>query len=253
MNDRHALLESVASALDGEDWLLVGGAMTHLHCALNEVGYARPTEDVDIVVDPVNHSTLGSVAQKLEASGYVAVAPITREGFLHHFLRDEGLRVDVMGEDSERAPDRWRGYNVVRVKCPGSRSALGNLSDGTPKDVLEVPIGEERTVRLPNVWSAISMKGHALRIAEGNRERHVQDALALLACANRTEVKRGLTKSERVAVNNILSSSYLSDVENWVPLDQEHWGEALQEIRRLRPQGDILVPTIMRSLLPPEK
>ena len=73
MDHVRLLLLKVASALDGEDWLLVGGAMTHLHCALNEVGYARPTEDVDIVVDPVNHSTLGSVAQKLEESGYEPV------------------------------------------------------------------------------------------------------------------------------------------------------------------------------------
>ncbi|MDK8664330.1 hypothetical protein [Corynebacterium coyleae] len=44
MDHVRLLLLKVASALDGEDWLLVGGAMTHLHCALNEVGYARPTE-----------------------------------------------------------------------------------------------------------------------------------------------------------------------------------------------------------------
>lgn len=79
---------------------------------------------------------------------------------------------------------------VQRRKVPGSKSALGILSDGTLKDVLEVPVSDERAVRLPNVWSAISIKGRALRLADGNRERHVQDALALLACANRTEVKR---------------------------------------------------------------
>ena len=251
MDHVRLLLLKVASALDGEDWLLVGGAMTHLHCALNEVGYARPTEDVDIVVDPVNHSTLGSVAQKLEESGYEPVLPLTREGFLHQFLGGQGFRVDVMGKDSENTPDRWRGYNVV--KCPGSKSALGILSDGTLKDVLEVPVSDERAVRLPNVWSAISIKGHALRLADGNRERHVQDALALLACANRTEVKRELTKSERVAVNNSLSSSYMSDIENWLPLDQEHWSEALQEIRRLRPRGPISVPELIQPRLPPEK
>ncbi|WP_284828581.1 hypothetical protein, partial [Corynebacterium coyleae] len=75
----------------------------------------------------------------------------------------------MMGKDSENTPDRWRGYNVV--KCPGSKSALGILSDGTLKDVLEVPVSDERAVRLPNVWSAISIKGHALRLADGNRER----------------------------------------------------------------------------------
>ena len=40
-------LDHVASALHGEDWLFVGGAMTQLHCALSEIGYGRSTNDVD--------------------------------------------------------------------------------------------------------------------------------------------------------------------------------------------------------------
>ena len=168
-------LHQVASALDGEDWLLVGGAMTQLHCPLNDVGYGRSTEDVDVVVDPMNHSTLVGVAKAVSAA---------------------------------------------------------------------------HTVRLPNVWSALAMKSHALRLPDANRERHVQDALALLACADRTEAKRELTKSERAGVNKILSSSYLSAVENWMPLDQTHWGEALQEMRRLRPQGVIPVPPLLQTEMP---
>ena len=241
-------LHQVAAVLDGEDWLLVGGAMTQLHCTLNDVGYGRSTEDVDVVVDPMNHSTLVGVAEALEKGGYEQITPLRREGFLHQFRHQEGPQVDVMGIDSDRTPDRWRGYNVV--KCPGSKSALGKLASGTPKDVLEVPVSAAHTVRLPNVWSALAMKGHALRLPDANRERHVQDALALLACADRTEAKRELTKSERAGVNKILSSSYLSEVENWMPLDQTHWGEALQEMRRLRPQGVIPVPPPLQTEMP---
>lgn len=244
-------LHQVASALDGEDWLLVGGAMTQLHCALSHVGYGRTTEDVDIVVDPITNSTLVGVAEALERAGYEQITPLRREGFLHQFRHEEGSQVDVMGIDSDRTPDRWRGYNVV--KCPGSKSALGRLASGTPKDVLEVPVSEAHTVRLPNAWSALAMKGHALQLPDANRERHVQDALALLACAHRTEVKRGLTKSEHSGVNKILSSSHLSEVENWMPLDQTHWGEALEEIRRLRPQGEIGVPEPLKPMLLPPK
>lgn len=251
MDHVYPWLDHVASALHGEDWLLVGGAMTQLHCALNEVGYGRSTDDVDLVVDPINDSTLGSVAAKLEENGYEQITPMTKDGFLHQFLHREGPQVDVMGKDSERTPGRWRGYNVV--KCPGSKSALGRLADGSPKDVLEISVSKMQTVRLPNVWSAIAMKGHALRLPGANRERHIQDALALFACAHRTEVKRGLTKSERAGVNNILSSSYMSEVENWMPLDQPHWGEALKEIRRLRPQGSIPLPPLLQEELPPER
>lgn len=251
MSDVYPWLHRVASALDGEDWLLVGGAMVQLHCTLSDVGYGRSTEDVDIVVDPINDSTLGSVADALEKSGYAQVTPLRRDGFLHQFHHRDGSQVDVMGIDSERTPRRWRGYNVV--KCPGSKSALGTLADGTPKDVLEVAVGKVQTVRLPNIWSALAMKGHALRLPDGNRERHFQDALALFACAHRTEVKRGLTKSERAGVNNILSSSYLPEVENWMLLDQAHWGEVLVEIRRLRPQGTIPVPPLLQSEFPPAR
>lgn len=245
MGDAYPWLCQVASALDGEDWLLVGGAMTQLHCTLRDVGYGRSTQDVDIVVDPIHNSTLVGVAEALEKGGYEQITPLRRDGFLHQFRHEEGSQVDVMGIDSDRTPDRWRGYNVV--KCPGSKSALGKLASGTPKDVLEVPVSVVHTVRLPNVWSALAMKGHALRLPDANRERHIQDALALLACAHRTEVKRGLTKSERAGVNKILSSSYLSEVENWMPLDQAHWGESLAEMRRLRPQGAIPVPPLLRA------
>ena len=41
----------VAGILEGEDWLLVGGAMTQVHCALHGITYERPTTDVDLVVD----------------------------------------------------------------------------------------------------------------------------------------------------------------------------------------------------------
>ena len=35
-----------------------------------------------------------------------------------------------------------------------------------------------------------------------------------------------------------------------LPLDQTHWGEALQEMRRLRPQGVIPVPPLLQTEMP---
>lgn len=239
------LLE-VADALEGEDWLLVGGAMTQVHCHMRDVEYARPTRDVDVVVDPNNGSTLVGVARRLEHSGFFRVAHLGTDRYLHRFQRDDGFAVDVMGKDSDLTPDRWLGFRVV--KCPGSKSALGQYSNGDPKEVYDFELGNGRAVRVPNVWSALALKGRALRQPSANRERHTQDSIALLACADRTSPKRELTKSEREAVNYTISSDYLGDLGNWTPLAERHWAEALREIRRIRPQGDIGVPELLRPI-----
>ncbi|OIR45753.1 hypothetical protein [Corynebacterium sp. NML130628] len=238
----------IVDVLAGEDWLLVGGAMTLLHCAIQNVEYARPTVDVDIVVDPVHGSTLFKVAELLEKRGYRKREPLRKDGYLHQFTRPDGFSVDVMGKDSSRTPQRWFGQRVV--ECPGSKSALGNLHNGDWKEVVQVNLGGGRIVRIPNVWSALALKGWALKLPSPNRERHVQDCLALFACAAKTNPKRALTKSEREAVNFVLSQSYLGDLNNWTPLKQSHQLEALAEIRRLRPQGDIGVPVLLKPLLP---
>lgn len=240
-----------AEILDGQDWLLVGGAMTQVHCVLGEVTYERPTSDVDIVVDPVNESTLIGVAACLEKNGFERVEQLHSSGALHRFERENGFAIDVMGKDSNLTPDRWLGFRVV--KCPGSKSALGRYSDGKQKEILEVNVGEGRSVRIPNVWSALAIKGWALRQPDANRQRHVQDSLALLACASVTEPKRNLTKSERKAINFVLSSDYLSHMENWGPLSDRQWQAVLTEIRRLRPQGEIGVPDPLKPMLPPPK
>lgn len=238
----------VAEILDGEDWLLVGGAMTQVHCAIGEVVYERPTSDVDIVVDPVEGSTLIGVAARLERNGFERVEQLHSSGALHRFQREDGFAIDVMGKDSSLTPNRWMGFRVV--KCPGSKSALGQYSDGERKEILQVDLSGGWSVRVPNVWSALAIKGWALRQPDSNRERHVQDSLALLACASATEPKRRLTKSERQAINFVLSSDYLGHLENWGPLSDRYWQAALKEIRRLRPQGEIGVPEPLKPLLP---
>lgn len=238
----------VAEILEGLDWLLVGGAMTQVHCAMHGITYERPTTDVDLVVDPVNGSTLYSVAARLELNGFEKVELPDGEGALHRFRREDGLVVDVMGRDSSLTPRKWFGYKVVQ--CPGSKSALGAFSDGSPKPVVDVDVGGEQNVRVPNVWSSLAIKGRALRQTGAYKERHIQDSLALLACASAVEPKRDLTKSERQAINFTLSSSYLGDLANWTPLSDSHWPAALSEIRRLRPQGEIGVPQPLQPLLP---
>lgn len=240
-------LEPATNALDRESWMLVGGAMTLVHCLIAEVEYERPTRDVDIVVDPVGGSSLETVGRALERNSFVPVLGLQRNSPLHRFEDAAGYKIDVMGKDSDLTPDRWRGHRVV--KCPGSKSALGKLPNGSDKEVLEVQLGNGRAVRVPNVWSALSIKGHALELADGYKQRHVQDAIALFACASGYQQKRALTKSERKGVNNILSHEWLADLNNWTPLEKDYWPAALSEMRRLRPQGELGVHALLTPFM----
>lgn len=245
------LLGEVAACLQEEDWLLVGGLMVHLHCARVGVAYARPTADVDLVVNPASGSNLESVARRLQACGFEPIRPLRADGFLHRFSRPlrggTSFVVDVMAPDSALSPQRWRGYRVVHA--PGTKSALGLDSSGKPKEIVSVDLGGGLTADIPNVWSALAMKGHNLRLPDMNRERHVEDAIALFACAHRSSPKRPLTKSERSGLNNLLSSSYFEDVTHWTPLASAHWAEAYAEMSRIRPEGELRIPPVLRQQL----
>ena len=86
------------------------------------------------------------------------------------------------------------GARVV-LSVPGSRSALGLTIDYV------TPTGT--TIRIPDLGSALSLKGAALGTPSANRLRHAQDAITLFACADpdglelsrpmRTNINRAIT------------------------------------------------------------
>lgn len=227
-------LELLVAALEGEDWVLVGGTMTHAHCQMAGVHYSRTTHDLDLVVNPVGATSLGSAARALIGAGFGEVRPLSPDGFLHRFVSQEGVEVDVMAPDSDLSPTRWRGFRVVQ--SPGSKSAL--------KHLVEVPVGAG-TLQLPDVRAAAALKGHAIKLPSPNRERHVQDFIALMACGASAGKSRELSKSERGAFNNALRSDYFATADTWMATDPDHWPDAVAELRRVFPGRQLRLPELV--------
>lgn len=222
MPDVFDRLDEIAAALPSERWLLVGGLMVHAHARLAGVPHARPTDDADLVVE-LRAGSYAQAARTLEALGYSRNEPLDHRAPLHRFTRGREV-VDLMAPEGRQVNVGGRGVLTV----PGSRSALNRAIDYT------TPGG--KTIRIPDVASALSLKGAAFRTASANRLRHVQDAVTLFACADPDELD--LSKSMRTNINNALNA--LSDPEAWGYADPASRRRAVRTIVGIRP--DWVVP-----------
>lgn len=153
--------------------------------------------------------------------------------------------VDVLVKDRQREL-KWDGYRTIQ--CPGSSSALGVYNDGTDKEVIELVGTSGFPFKVPNIWSAIALKGRAYRQPSADISRHLRDAIALFACST-VYANRGLTKSENQAFNYLLSSSELSDLEMWEELNDEEAEErAVRGILTIRKDRDLRLPRPLRDV-----
>lgn len=238
-----AHLAETARILADIEWVLIGGSMVQLHCQLADVEYGRATSDVDLVIEADSPAQFHVVARRLLNSGFTAEPGGDRYPVLHRFTRGS-WSVDVMGRDtSTPRPETWQDGHLV-IRAPGSRSALGTDSSGEPKQRLVVDVGAGQSVVIPNVWSAIALKGRAYRTPSANRHRHLADAIALFACAHE-HPRRALTNSEREAVNFLLSSPEVSSLEHWFDLGEDYWGWARDSMLSVR--ADVDLPAAIRD------
>lgn len=125
---------------------------------------------------------------------------------------------------------RFAGRAVLGV--PGSRSALNRtIAFTTPSGV---------TIRIPDLASALSLKGAAYHLPGANRVRHLQDAITLFACANSV---LELSTSMRKNVNHLINA--LDQTDAWAAADPPTRRRAVRAIRQIRPQWAIpsYVPT----------
>lgn len=119
-----------------------------------------------------------------------------------------------------RAPTSGSGRTVLAV--PGSRSAL-NRTIG-----YQTPGGA--TIRIPDLASALSLKGAAHRTPSANPVRHLQDAVTLFACAHTARLV--ISKSMRTNINHLLAA--FDDPEAWAFTDPANRRRAIRAIRSLR-------------------
>jgi len=111
-------VQEIADSLSPDRWVLVGGLMVHAHAQLAGIQHARPTDDVDLVVE-VRAGSYARAAAVLQNLGYVPHESLDRHASFRRFTRGRE-HVDLMGPEDN--PVRFRGHDVIAV--PGSRSAL---------------------------------------------------------------------------------------------------------------------------------
>lgn len=210
--------------------MLVGGLMVHAHALLSGVSHARPTDDADLVVE-LRVGSYGEAASVMLDLGYRRHESIDHRVPFHRFTRDSE-HVDLMAPDDHLV--RFAGRAVLGV--PGSRSAL--------KRTIEFTIPGGRSVRLPELASALSLKGAAYYLPAPNRQRHLQDAVTLLACADTSPLE--LSASMRRNVNHLIGA--LGVTEAWTAADPITRRRAVRAIRLLRP--DWIMPSFIQPQRP---
>jgi hypothetical protein len=221
-----AQLVELAGAVDPHRWMLVGGLMVHLHAHVAGVRHQRPTNDVDIVLLP-SPGTHTQTAAALGRIGYLPHESLDHTAPFHRFVRGRE-QIDVMGFD-DRA--RYRGRRVLQV--PGAKSAS--------KRIAWVEIASGSSIQLPDLASAISLKGAALQTDGAGRPRHAQDGITLFACTAEQEIS--LSRSMRANVNHLISE--LENPTHWLSVPAAMRLRAVRAIQQLRPDWNL--PTAVPS------
>jgi hypothetical protein len=189
----------------------------HAHAQLAGIQHARPTDDVDLVVE-VRTGSYAQAAAVLQRLGYVQHESSDHHAPFHRFTRGRE-HIDLMGPEGK--PIRFLGREVLAV--PGSRSALNRtITYETAGGV---------AIRIPDVESALSLKGAAFRLPGPNNVRHLQDAVTLFACLDAAQPD--ISKSMKKNVNNLISA--MADAEAWSFADPTNRRQAIRAIRAVQP------------------
>lgn len=178
----------IAAALPGDTWTLVGGLMAQLHAVHRGLDTVRPTNDVDIVLHiETERGIPRRAADVLVALGYQLQRSLSRDvDIAHRFVRGDGGRVDllthrdvvdVMAADhaAPRIRETLLGHAMLEV--PGGTQALRR----TVNAQLDID-GQASTISVPRPFGALVLKAAAYTADARDRERHLVDAVTLLAC-----------------------------------------------------------------------
>jgi len=186
-------------------------------CAIGRHPARAATDDVDLVVE-VRTGSYAQAAAVLQRLGYVQHESINRHAPFHRFTRGRE-HVDLMGPEGKLV--RFLGREVLAV--PGSRSALNRtIAYETAGGV---------AIRIPDVESALSLKGAAFRLPGPNKVRHLQDAVTLFACLDTAQPD--ISKSMKKNINNLISA--MDNPEAWSFADPTNRRRAIRAIRAVQP------------------
>lgn len=181
----------IEAVLPHEKWTLVGGLMTQLHAIHRGIGAIRPTNDIDIVVHvETTRGVAAQTASALESLGCQLTPSIDdRNNTAHRFRRGEST-VDVVASAADvvdvlvadhAAPsvrERLRGRDMVAIE--GGTQALRRTINAR----LEIVPGRTTIVSVPSPFGALILKAAAHQTDTRDRERHLLDAVVLLAAVD---------------------------------------------------------------------
>lgn len=218
----HARLLELTRTISPSQWVLVGGCMVLCHTNLAGIGTVRPTHDLDLVVVPtVNYRF---VARGLGAIGYRPHESLDPYVPFHRFIRvQDGVKfpIDVMVSETRQVSF----LNRRVLSAPGTRSI--------DKHTIEITLDSE-TVRIPNLLSALAIKGAALRTNGYSIPKHATDGIELLACITANgETLSEVSKSMQRNINTMLTC--LTDPRLWEGIDETLRELAFRAAVRLRP------------------
>lgn len=180
----------LADALPTGSWTLVGGLMTQLHTVHRGLGIVRATNDVDIVLHiEAQRGLPAATATALEMLGYRLQPSIDpRNSIAHRFVRgstaidlvtdepEEQIDVLIADHPAPKVIERLRGREMVRIE--GGTQALRRTINAR----LEITPGVIATISVPRPFGALILKAAAYATDSRDRDRHLFDAAALLAC-----------------------------------------------------------------------
>lgn len=185
----------IAHALPSDRWALVGGLMVQAHALAAGIETTRVTLDVDVAV-------------RIEAGAFSyaeAAAALTRLGYTlddsqrltYRFRRGSDV-VDLMVPDHERPAPRHARRDIMAV--PGGRQALDRLL------TMHFQVGDsESPVPVPTLHGALVLKAAAHIADTRDADRHLLDAITLLACIIDSETILGdLRGSDRKRLNHLI-------------------------------------------------
>jgi predicted nucleotidyltransferase len=232
----------LAAVLPTDRWTLVGGLMTQLHTVHRGLGVVRPTNDVDIVLHiETSRGVPDATATAPEGLDYRlrdAVDP--RSNTAHRFVRgtsrvdlvagaaDDDV-VDVLMSDhpAPKVVERLRGRDMVRIE--GGTQALQR----TLNAVLEITTGKRTIISVPSPLGAVVLKAAAYTSDSRDRDRHLFDAAALLACIDDPFVESDdLRGSDRRRLTT-LRRALADDHPAWRRLPRDHRANAEAALRIL--------------------
>ena len=261
----------IADVLPSDQWTLVGGLMTQLHTVHRGLGVVRPTNDVDIVLHiETARGVPAKAATALETLGYELQRKVDpRDNTAHRWVR-RGQIVDmgrvgggdqVTGEEAEQQGDdddeqhefqqrhrqeedhqvdvlaadhpaptvieQMRGRDMVPID--GGTQALKR----TINAVLDIRPDGPTTISVPRPFAAVILKAAAYLTDSRDRDRHLFDAAALLACIEDPFAEaEHLAGSDRRRIRTLVDS--LPDNHpGWLRLDQVARANAQAALRIL--------------------